>query len=122
MNLIRETAKKALLVLPLAAAASALLKWRLLPLSIIVGGVLGLVNIRGLAWGVEGLLGTHKATGRLIFFTMFRLLILFITLILLVALRLVNVFGILVGLTIVFVLLLIEGYRISQNPDDDGSR
>jgi hypothetical protein len=118
MDLIKKTAKKAFFVLPLVAAASALFGWKLFPLSVVVGGVLGLVNIRGLAWGVEGLLGTHRATGRMIFFSMFRLLILFITLILLVALRLVNVFGILVGLTIVFVLLLIEGYRISKKSAD----
>jgi hypothetical protein len=121
MDLIRRTAKKALLVLPPVAAISALFGWKLVPISIIVGGVLGLVNIRGLAWGVEGLLGTHRATGRMIFFSMFRLLILFISLGFLVALRLVNVFGILVGLTIVFILLLIEGYRISKkNADSPG--
>jgi hypothetical protein len=121
MDLIRKTAKKAFFVLPLVAAASAFFGWKLFPLSVIVGGVLGLVNIRGLAWGVEGLLGTHRATGRMIFFSMFRLLILFITLILLVALRLANVFGILVGITVVFVLLLIEGYRTSkENADGSG--
>ncbi len=118
MDLIRKTAKTAFLVLPLLAALSMLLRWKLFPLSIIVGGVLGLVNLRGLARSVEGFIGTRRPTGSMIFFSMFRLLILFITLIILVALRLVNVFGILAGLTTVFVLLLIEGYRIAKNTDD----
>ncbi len=108
-------------MLPFVAAVSMLLRWKLFPISVIIGGVLGLVNIRGLARGVEGFLGTHKPTGSMIFFSMFRLLILFTTLILLVALRVVNVFGILVGLTIVFVLLLVEGYRIAKDSDNESA-
>jgi hypothetical protein len=118
MDLIKRTAKKALLVLLLLAAASMPFKWKLFPLSILAGGALALVNIRGLARGVEGFLGTNKPTGTMIFFSMFRLLLLFITLILLVSLRLVNVFGILVGLTAVFVVLLVEGYRTAKAEDE----
>jgi hypothetical protein len=121
MDLIRKTARAAFLVLPLLAAVSMPFKWKLFPLSILVGGVLALVNMRGLARGVEGFLGSRKATGSMIFFSMFRLFILFVTLILLVSLRLVNVFGILVGLTTVFVLLLIEGYRTAKHSDDEGT-
>jgi hypothetical protein len=114
MNLIKKTAKDAALALPLLAAASALIEWKKLPLSIIIGGALGLANIKGIAWGVQGLMGTGKATGRMVFFSMFRLLMLFIILSLLVYLKLVNIFGILTGLTTVFVLLLIEGFRFAQ--------
>jgi hypothetical protein len=56
MDLIKRTAKKALLVLLLLAAASMPFKWKLFPLSILAGGALALVNIRGLARGVEGFL------------------------------------------------------------------
>ncbi len=118
MNLIKKTARDAALALPLFAAASALIEWKKMPLSIIIGGALCLVNIRGLAWGVQGLLGTGKATGRMIFFSMFRLLMLFIILSLLVYLKLVNIFGILTGLTIVFVLLMVEGLRCARHPID----
>jgi hypothetical protein len=121
MDLVKRTAKKALLVLLLAAAVSLPLKWKLFPLSILVGGVLALVNIRGLARGVEGFIGTNKRTGIMIFFSMFRLLILFTTLIFLVALHLVNVFGILVGFTLVFIVLLVEGYRTAKASDADGA-
>jgi hypothetical protein len=118
MNLIKKTAKDAVFTLTFFAAASAFIEWKKMPLSILIGGALCLANIKGLAWGVQGILGSGKATGRMIFFSMFRLLALFIILSLLVYLKLVNIFGILTGLTIVFVLLMIEGLRISRHPAD----
>ncbi len=116
MNLIKKTTRDGVLVLPLLAATAAFFEWKKLPMSILVGGVLGLANIRGLAWGVQGLLGTGRATGRMIFFSMFRLLMLFIILSILVYLKLVNIFGILTGLTAVFVILMIEGFRLARQP------
>jgi hypothetical protein len=44
---------------------------------------------------------------------------LFLILAVLIYLKLVNVFGILIGFTVVFALLMIEGYRLSKN---DGNR
>ena len=118
MELIKRIYKKSFPVLILLALLSAFLEWKKLPLSIIVGGVLCLANIRGLAWGVSGLLGTEKATGRMIFFSMFRLFLLFAILSLLVYLRLVNVFGVLAGFTVIFALLLIEGLKYAKKADD----
>ncbi|HSB31289.1 MAG TPA: hypothetical protein VLD55_06770 [Candidatus Sulfobium mesophilum] len=118
MELIKRIYKKAFLVLIPLALLSALLEWKKLPLSVIVGGVLCLANIRGLEWGVTGLLGTGKATGRMIFFSMFRLFLLFAILSLLIYLRLVNVFGVLAGFTVIFALLLIEGLKVAKKADD----
>jgi hypothetical protein len=119
MDLIRRIYKKSFLVLVPLALLSAFLEWKKLPLSIIIGGALCLANIKGLAWGVRGLLGTGRATGRMIFFSMFRLFLLFAVLSLLVYLRLVNVFGILAGFTIIFALLMIEGLTYAKTADDD---
>jgi hypothetical protein len=60
---------------------------------------------------VRGLLGTHKATGKLVFFSMFRLVLLLVFLIVLMLLRLINPVGILIGMTIVFTFIVIEGIR-----------
>ncbi len=121
MDLITRIAKKALLVLIPLALLSAFIEWKKLPASVLIGGILGLANIKGLAWGVRGLLGNGKATGRMIFFSMFRLFLLFIVLALLVYLKLVNVFGILAGFTVIFILLMIEGLRYAKSEDRDSS-
>ncbi len=80
-------------------------------MSIMTGGILGLVNLRGLARSVEGVLGAHKATGKMIFFSIFRLTMLFVVIGTLVYLNAVNIFGILIGFTVVFIFLIIEGLR-----------
>lgn len=114
MDLVKRVFKRSLLLLIPIALLSALIEWKKLPASILVGGGLALLNIKGLAWGVEGLLGTHKATAKMVFFSQFRLLMLFLILAVLIYLKLVNVFGILIGFTVVFALLMIEGYRLSR--------
>ena len=118
MDLIKKIYRKSFLVLVPLALLSALLEWKKLPMSVIIGGALGLANIKGLAWGVRGLVGTERATGRMIFFSMFRLFLLFAILSLLVYLQLVNVFGILAGFTVIFALLLIEGLKYAKTADD----
>ena len=117
MDLIKRIYKKSFLFLIPLALLSALIEWKKLPFSIIIGGALGFANIKGLAWGVRGLLGTGKATGRMVFFSMFRLFLLFGILSVLVYLKLVNVFGILAGFTVIFVLLMTEGLRYAKNSD-----
>jgi hypothetical protein len=119
MDLIKRIYRKSFLVLIPLALLSALLEWKKLPLSIIIGGALGLANIKGLAWGVRGLIGTGRATGRMIFFSMFRLVLLFGILSLLVYLKIVNVFGILAGFTVIFALLMIEGLKYAKTSDNE---
>jgi hypothetical protein len=114
MDLIRRITKRAVFAVILCAALSALVEWKKLPVSVLIGGILGLANIRGLSWSVEGLLGTYRATGKMIFFSIFRLVILCIIIAALVALRLVNIFGILIGFTVIFTLLITEGLRYAE--------
>jgi hypothetical protein len=76
---------------------------------------LALINFRGLVRGVRGLLGAGKGMGRMIFLSQFRLIMLFMVLGLIVYLKLVNIFGILAGFTIVFAVVLIEGYRNARD-------
>ncbi len=99
-----------MLLFPLAAA-SAFIEWKKLPLSILIGGFLCLLNLRALAWGVQGLLGSHKAGAKLLFFSQFRLVVLFLVLTMLVYLKLVNIFGIFAGFTVIFSMVIVEGLK-----------
>ncbi len=117
MDLIKKIYKKSFFALIPLALLSAFIEWKKLPVSIVIGGALGLANIKGLAWGVTGLMGSGRVTGRMIFFSMFRLFLLFAILSLLIYLRLVNVFGILAGFTVIFVLLMIEGLKYAKTAD-----
>lgn len=117
MDLIRKIHRNSLILLFPLAAASALIEWKKLPLSILIGGTLGLLNIKALAWGVQGLLGTYKSTAKMLFFSQFRLVILFLILTLLVYLKLVNIFGILAGFTVVFSMVIIEGLKYSKEAE-----
>ncbi|VAX34509.1 hypothetical protein MNBD_NITROSPIRAE03-440 [hydrothermal vent metagenome] len=112
MKMIKRINRQAILVLIPLSLLSALIEWKKLPLSILTGGALALVNLKGLYW--EALVLTNPeaargATGNLLFFSMFRLLIIFIILTVLLAFSLINIFGALTGLTVVFILIMKEG-------------
>jgi hypothetical protein len=83
-------------------------------ISIAIGGILGIANVKGLVWGIDSLLGTYKASTKLVFLSLFRLGILFAIIIVLVALRLVNLLGLLVGMTVVFVILIVEAVKTAK--------
>jgi hypothetical protein len=115
MDLIKKIVKRSgIILLPVAFASSFLGGWRL-PAGVLAGGLLALLNIKGLAWGVQGLLGTEKATVRMLFFSQFRFIMMIMAFAIIIYLRLVNVFGILAGVTIVFAVVLFEGYRNSRD-------
>jgi len=82
-------------------------------LSIIIGGLLGLLNLRGLAWGLRDF-ASSRPTGRVIFWSMVRFFILGTILFILALLNLINFIGILVGFTVVFVLILKEGLQTAR--------
>jgi hypothetical protein len=117
MELIQKIHRNTLLLLFPLAAASAVIEWKQLPLSILTGGLLGLLNIRALAWGVAGLLGSQKASAKMLFFSQFRLVILFLLLGTLAYLRLVNILGILAGFTVVFAMVIVEGLKHSKRSE-----
>jgi hypothetical protein len=87
---------------------------RLIPVSILIGGILGILNLKGLAWGIESLLGTHKANVTLLILNILRLLILFIIITILVAFRLVNLIGLILGMTVVLFILIKEGLKMAR--------
>ncbi len=133
MDLTRKVTKKSLLImLPLVLLFflmnSFMETWRnehlrflglfgnpaLLPMSIVIGWILGIANLKGLVWGIDSLLGTQRANTRLVFLSLFRLGVLFAIIIILAALRLINLLGLLVGMTVVFIVLIIEAIKIAK--------
>lgn len=117
MDLIQKINRHSLILLFLLAAASALIKVEKLPISILTGGVLGLLNLRALAWGIRGLLGTQRASTKVLFFSQFRIVMLFLALTTLVYFKLVNIFGILAGFTVVYGMLVVEGLKYSKEEE-----
>jgi hypothetical protein len=82
--------------------------------SIIIGAVLGIANLKAMLWGLERMLGTQQASAKLVFLSLFRLFLLFAVIILLAALNLINFLGLLAGMTVVFVFLIKEGLKMAQ--------
>jgi ATP synthase I chain len=112
MNL-RRIYKLGFIILLCLAAASAFFEWKKLPLSIFIGGLLGLANLKGLAWGLRDF-AASRPTGRVIFWSMVRFFILGLILFILALLNLINFIGILIGFTVVFALILKEGLRTAR--------
>jgi hypothetical protein len=88
-------------------------------MSILIGGILGLVNLRGLARGVEGLIGSYRPTGKIVFLSLLRLTALALILGILFYYQAVDVLGILTGFTVVIAAIIKEGLRsVKEFPKD----
>lgn len=114
MEILRGVIKKSLFIIAPAAVIAAFFEWKKLPLGIVAGAVFGILNLRGLVKNVEGFIGSEGLTARILFMSMFRLILLFSAITVLIWLKLVNIFGLLFGFTVVFTLILIEGLRVSK--------
>jgi cbb3-type cytochrome oxidase subunit 3 len=119
-DLIKRINKLGMVILVAAALLSAAYEWKKLPFSILVGGMLGLFNLKGLAWGLRDF-ALYRASGKVIFLSIFRFFTLAFILIVLAVLKLINLIGILIGFTIVFVLVLVEGIRTVRKPQNQSA-
>jgi len=119
MNLVKRTFRLSVIILLPLSILSAFIEWKKLPISILVGGILGLLNLRSLARGVERLVGTNRPTGKLLFFSILRLTILACILTILLVYRLVNPLGILIGFTVVFASIIKEGLKSAKELPED---
>ena len=123
MGLVKGVIRKAVPLLFILCGISLMVDWdrvgfarlfgnsKYIPHSIIIGGLLGLANLKGLEWAVETLLGTQKANTRLVYLSLIRLGILFAVIITLATLRLINLIGLVTGLTTVFIVIIFEGLK-----------
>ncbi|MGD0885033.1 MAG: hypothetical protein ABSA46_09215 [Thermodesulfovibrionales bacterium] len=83
-------------------------------ISIILGAILGVANLKGMIWGIESMLGTTQASLKLVVLSLLRLVILFAIIIILAALHRINLLGLLAGITVVFIFLIKEGLKMAK--------
>ncbi|TAN44417.1 MAG: hypothetical protein EPN22_06675 [Nitrospirae bacterium] len=100
--------QSALMVLPLAVVSFFVFEWRF-AISVIIGGLIGVLNFKGLCWSVNSLLGIEKAETKMMFLSFFRLLIIFSVLAALAAFGILKASGLLLGFTVVFIIIVKEG-------------
>jgi len=116
MEILKRVIVKSLfIILPAAILSYIYIEPQKVPLGILLGGLFGLFNLRQLTRNVTGLVGSEKATFKLVFLSMTRLMVLCVAIFLLIYYGIVNVFGLLFGFTVIFALILIEGVRVSKS-------
>ncbi len=116
MEILKRVIKASIfIILPAIILSAFFIEPRKFPLGILMGWLFGILNLRQLSRNIEGLVGTEKATFKLVFLSMTRLLVLFAAIFVLIYYRVVNVFGLLIGFTVVFVLILVEGAKVGKS-------
>jgi hypothetical protein len=100
--------QSAFAIAALAIISLFFIDWRF-ALGIVIGGLTGEVNLRGIVWSVKALLGAEKSEMKMTAFSMFRLLGIFFVLTALAVFKLINPYGLLAGFTVVFVIMIKEG-------------
>lgn len=114
MEILKGVLKKSIFIIPPLIIVSFFIETRRLPLGIFLGWLFGIVNLRALTKNVQGLLGPENATVKIVILNIIRLLALSVAIFVLVYYRIVNVIGLLIGFTIIFILILIEGWRLGK--------
>ena len=116
MNLIKRVNKQTVIVLLPLSLLSAFIEWKRIPISILLGGLIGILNLKGLARGIEGLAVTYQQTpkGRLILGSVTRLFIIACVLGILFFFDLINPFGILIGFTVFFIIFVKESLKAAK--------
>jgi|Deesub1362A_J573_1020465.scaffolds.fasta_scaffold05188_6 hypothetical protein len=114
MELVRQVIRKSLLVVVPVSIASFFYFDKKVFTGLVSGWLIGIINLRQLTKNLQNFLGSTGARFKIIFLSILRLSILFIVIFLLVYERIVNIFGLVAGFTIVFVFLILEGFKTAQ--------
>ncbi len=113
-EIVRVVSKQSLIILaPLCLLSLFFAEWRF-AFSMAVGGLIGVGNLGGIAWSVTALIGTEKPRTKMVFLSVFKLLIVLSILMILAILRLINLWGLLAGFTVVMALIVKEGLLIAK--------
>jgi hypothetical protein len=110
----------AAVVLVISLIRNAGQRWWFIPASILFGGALGLINFRWLATAVERIYlrkGATSGTSILaaVIISILKLSAIFVVLFVVIKWQLLNIFGLLAGLSLCFLAILWEGLRLMQN-------
>ncbi|MBL7031618.1 MAG: hypothetical protein ISR97_00355 [Nitrospira sp.] len=115
MEILKGVLKKSIfIILPSMLLVGYFIEPRKVPLGIFMGALLGLVNLRQLSRNVEGFFGSQGATAKLLITGVLRLLFIATAITALIYYKIVNVFGLLFGFTVVFVLIMVEGFSVGK--------
>lgn len=93
---------------------SAFFEWKRVPHGIIAGWLFGILNLRLMTKNVHAFIGSERATVKIVFLSITRLVALLTAMAFLIYFKIINIFGLIFGLTVVFILILIEGMRVSN--------
>ncbi|MCK4911438.1 MAG: ATP synthase subunit I [Thermodesulfovibrionales bacterium] len=110
-RLIRRFSKTALVVWGIAIVLAALLFSKQVAFGVIVGGAMGLLNMRGMARGVTGLDINNPRPARMFFGGAVRLVVICAAIVLIAMTRSVNLLGLLAGFILVVFVVVAEGVR-----------
>lgn len=106
------------IIAPLCVVALLLYGWKA-SLSLVLGGFFAIVNFRGVIWGVQNIVELDKGKSKMMFMTFFRLMVLFSILLILLIFDVIHIPAIALGLTIVFILILLEGLTRARQIKDE---
>ena len=116
MEIFKRVIKKSIfIIIPAAVAGGFFIEPRKVPLGILLGWLFGIINLRQLSRNIEGIVGTDRATMKIVFLSMIRLMALCGAIFLVIYYSIVNVFGLLFGFTVVFALILVEGAKVGKS-------
>jgi len=113
--MINKINKDSLYILIPLAVISALFNWKIFPISILIGGAIGILNLKGIHWAITMMTNSTadimSAKGKIIIFSIFRLLGVFIILSMLLYLKIINILATFIGFTVVFIIMMKEGFK-----------
>ena len=109
-NLVRKVISRSALALLLLAAVSAVLDWKRFPPAILLGGIVGILHLKGVSATASTIVKGAKRKALLWFFSMFRLMAVAVILFLLVRDLGVDPLGLLAGLITVHIFIVVEGW------------
>jgi hypothetical protein len=115
MEIIRGVTIKSVLIIVPVALIAVFLERKHMSLGILAGWLFGVLNLRAMARNVKGFIGSEKAAAKLVFSSITRLFILLFAIALLIYSKAINVFGLLLGFTVVFIITLFEGIKAGRS-------
>lgn len=134
-GILKGVAKKTSLIVLVAAAVSLVYslarpsgeRWWFIPLSVLFGGALGLLNFRWLSIAVEKIYLRQGATPGLsnlaaIILSVLKLSIIFIILYVVIKWQVMHIFGLVGGLTLCFLAIIWEGAAMMKQTLRNGGR
>ncbi len=116
MEILKRVLTNSAIILPLLMVFSGILtKDYRFPLGVFIGGLTGIFNLRAIVRNVQSITGGQRITARYILLSIFRLIGIFALLFLLIWKDLVDLFGILTGFTVVFIIIIKEGLKEARS-------